>query len=87
MVRFPEDSVIVKPPDPLETRSLEVPRDLPFLASLSWSDRRYRELPPQDMLSRYEAGWRHRGVLADPSEEELGFIRALVARYGSWIRV
>jgi hypothetical protein len=83
---------MVKPPGPLEKRSAaaglsEVPRELPFLASLSWSDRRYRELPPDDMLRRYEAGWRHLGVLADPSEEELQFIRALVARYGSWIRV
>jgi hypothetical protein len=46
-----------------------VPRELPFLASLSWSDRAYRELPPADMLRRYEAGWRHLGVLADPSPE------------------
>jgi hypothetical protein len=82
---------MAKHPGPFDTRSadaaaLEVPRDLPFLASLSWSDRRYRELPLDDMLRRYEAGWRHLGVLADPSEEELQFIRALVARYGSWIR-
>jgi hypothetical protein len=79
---------MVKPPGPLATRSAglpEVPRDLPFLASLSWFDRLYRELPPEDMLRRYEAGWRHLGVLADPSEEEIQFIRALIARFGSWI--
>jgi hypothetical protein len=84
---------MAKHPGTLDARSAdaaalpELPRELPFLASLSWSDRRYRELSPLDMLRRYEAGWRHLGVLADPSEEELGFIRALVARYGSWIRV
>lgn len=68
------------PEDPLE-----IPAELPFLESLSWSDRRYRELPLIDILCRYEAGWRHLGVLADPSEEELQFVRALIVRFGSWI--
>ncbi|HEY0783614.1 MAG TPA: hypothetical protein VGE98_14235 [Thermoanaerobaculia bacterium] len=66
---------------------LAIPADLPFLASLSWFDRDFRNLAPIDMLSRYEAGWRHRGVLAEPSEEELRFIRALVHRFGSILDV
>lgn len=68
-------------PDPV------LPDSLPFLESLSWSDRNYRELPLIDMLRRYEAGWRHLGVLADPSPEEWDFIRELVARFGSHLHV
>jgi hypothetical protein len=66
---------------------IAVPDGLPFLESLSWSDRNFRDLPLLDMLRRYEAGWRHLGVLADPSPEEWDFIRTLVARFGSFLRV
>lgn len=66
---------------------LEMPAELPFLKSLSWFDPRWRELAPMDMLRRYEGGWRHRGVLADVSEQELRFIRDLVAHYGSFLDV
>lgn len=66
---------------------ISIPDRLPFLESLSWFDRTYRNLPPLDMLRRYEAGWRHKGVLADPSPEELDFIRELVKRYKSFLDV
>ena len=66
---------------------IAVPTDLPFLASLSWSDRLWHELEPLDMLRRYEAGWRYKGVLAEPSAEEEAFIKALVQRYGSVLDV
>ncbi len=68
-------------PDPVP------PDSLPFMESLSWSDRNYRDLPLIDMLRRYEAGWRHLGVLADPTPEEWGFLRALVARFGSHLNI
>ncbi|HEX3557132.1 MAG TPA: hypothetical protein VIA62_28230 [Thermoanaerobaculia bacterium] len=64
-----------------------IPERLPFLASISWFDRDYRDLPPLDMLRRYEAGWRYKGVLADPSDEEWSFIRELVKRFGSYLDV
>ena len=64
-----------------------VPERLPFLESISWFDRLYRDLSPLDMLRRYEAGWRYKGVLADPSPEEWAFIRELVRRFGSYIDV
>jgi hypothetical protein len=66
---------------------IALPQHLPFLESLSWFDRGWRDLPLLDMLRRYEAGWRHLGVLADPSPEEWDFIRALIARFGSHLRV
>ena len=73
-------------PDPAAPDIL-IPEELPVLESLSWSDRSYRDLSPLDMLRRYESGWRHLGVLADPSPEEWDFIRALVARFGSFLHV
>jgi hypothetical protein len=66
---------------------LRIPRDLPFLESLSWFDRLWRDLAPLDMLRRYEAGWRYLGVTAAPSPEEWELIRSLVARYGSHLDV
>jgi len=66
---------------------LVVPDELPFLESLSWFDAGWRELSPFEMLQRYERGWRHRGVTADPSPEELAFVRALVERFGSALDV
>lgn len=70
------------------TGDIPVPEDLPFLESISWFDRDcFRDLAPLDMLRRYESGWRHLGVLADPSPEEWVFIKALVARFGSVLDV
>ena len=64
-----------------------IPAELPFLASISWFDPQYRDLPPLEMLRRYESGWRFLGVLAEPTPEERRFIRDLVACYGSVIDV
>jgi len=69
------------------TDEIAVPERLPFLESISWFDSRYRDLAPIDMLRRYEAGWRYKGVLADPSPEEWAFIRGLVQRFGSYLDV
>lgn len=70
-----------------ETDDIHVPEHLPFLASISWFDRDYRNLALVDILSRYEAGWRHLGVLGDPSPEEWVFIKALIDRFGSFLHV
>jgi hypothetical protein len=69
------------------TGEIPVPEQLPFLKSISWFDQDYRNLSLLDMLRRYESGWRHLGVLGDPTPEEWAFIRALVARFGSIIDV
>ena len=66
---------------------ITVPEHLPFLESLSWFDRNYRDLPLLDVLRRYESGWRYLGLLAEPTPEEWDFIRALVARFGSFLDV
>lgn len=66
---------------------LRVPEELPFLESISWFDRDYRDLSPLDMLRRYESGWRHLHVLGEPSAEEWTFIRRLVEHFGSTLDV
>ena len=66
---------------------IAIPEDLPFLKSLSWSDRGYEGLSPLELLMRYESGWRWLGVLEDPSPEEWAFIRELVARFGSFLEL
>ncbi|MBN1605627.1 MAG: hypothetical protein JW940_03300 [Polyangiaceae bacterium] len=62
-----------------------VPDELPFLEAVSWYDRRPRELSAREMLSRYEAGWRFRGVLCEPTGQERAWIRYLAQRFGSII--
>ena len=64
-----------------------MPEELPLLAAISWFDAEYRNLPPLDILRRYEAGWRYKGVLAEPSAEEWRFIRALAREFGSYLDV
>jgi hypothetical protein len=76
-----------RPGEHPERSTIHVPESLPFLEALSWFDVEWRSLPPLDMLRRYETGWRHRGVLADPSAEELDFVRTLARRYGSVLDV
>jgi hypothetical protein len=70
-----------------KSAEIAVPERLPFLDSISWFDRNPRDLAPLDMLRRYEAGWRYKGVLADPSPEEWAFIQELVRRFGSYLDV
>lgn len=63
------------------------PARLPLLESLSWFDADPYALEPLEMLRRYEAGWRHAGVLGDATAEELAYIRELVRAFGSVIDV
>lgn len=66
---------------------IEVPAELPFLESVSWFDACWRQLSPLEMLQRYERYWRHRGVTADLSPQEIDFVRSLIRRFGSVIDV
>ncbi len=57
------------------------PERLPFLEAISWYDRDPYQLPPDQMLIRYEASWRHLGVLGELSDEERAWVRYLVETY------
>ncbi len=65
----------------------ERPERLPLLEAISWFDAEPYALSPFEMLQRYESGWRHRGVLADASAEELAYIATLARVFGSHLRV
>jgi len=69
----------------MSTMLQDVPARLPFLEAISWYDRAPHRLSPRQMLTRYEAGWRFVGVLAEPSREERDWICYLVERHGSTI--
>lgn len=69
------------------TATPERPRKLPLLEAISWFDADPYALSPFEMLKRYESGWRHLGVLADPSAEELAYVTVLARTYGSHLRV
>ncbi len=63
----------------------DVPAGLPFLQAVCWQTKDIRRFTLFEMLSRYESGWKYRGVLADLEGEELEFVRRLVKEFGSWI--
>jgi hypothetical protein len=60
---------------------------LPFLTSLCWQGAQpsIGHLSERDILNLYERNWRLRGVMADPSEQEVTFIRRIAAEYHSWL--
>jgi hypothetical protein len=64
---------------------VSVPQKLPFLEAVCWQTENPYRLSPEEMLCRYERGWRYRGVVADLEEEERQFVQNLGQRYGSWI--
>lgn len=71
----------------METMTATQPRptNLPFLQALGWQGGDMRRLADEDMLARYERGWRYLGVLAELDAEERDFVRDLAQRHGSWL--
>lgn len=65
--------------------NLEIPTQLPFLEAICWQTSNVKQFTPNEMLNRYERGWHYRGVLAEPSKEELAFIEQLAKFYYSWL--
>jgi hypothetical protein len=59
--------------------------ELPFLKAICWQTADIKQLTPAEMLSRYEQGWQYRGVLGQPSAEELLWIAEISHCYGSWL--
>ncbi|MBV5259731.1 hypothetical protein FLX56_15045 [Synechococcus moorigangaii CMS01] len=71
-----------------ETRSqnLKHPQRLPFLEAICWQTEDVYRFTPQQMLSRYERGWRYRNIFQSPEKEELEFIEKLAKHYHSWLQ-
>lgn len=59
------------------------PQHLPFLEALAWQRHDIAHLSPEQELSLYERNWRLLGIIAQPSKEELDYIRELARRHGS----
>lgn len=64
------------------------PRDLPFLVALSWQGHGddVQHLTDREILSRYERGWRFRGIIADLGKDEIDFIRQIAKAHDSWLQ-
>ena len=60
---------------------------LPFLESVCWQTDNVYRFTEEEMLSRYERGWRYRDLLNNLEGGELDFVKELVERYNSWLDV
>ena len=66
-------------------KQIDIPAKLPFLKAVCWQTKDVTHFTLSEMLSRYENGWKYRGVLAELEGEELLFVRSLAKKAGSWI--
>ncbi|GAA6618767.1 hypothetical protein [Scytonema sp. NUACC26] len=64
-----------------------ISKKLPFLEAICWQTENVYQFTPEEMLSRYERGWRYREIFNNLEGEELNFLRELAERYHSWLLV
>lgn len=62
------------------------PKKLPFLEAICWQTEDVYHFTPEEMLSRYERGWRYRQLFDNLEGEELNFLKDLAKRYNSWLQ-
>ena len=60
---------------------------LPFLESICWQTDNAYQFTEEEMLSRYERGWRYRDIFSNLEGDELKLVKDLVKRYNSWLDV
>ncbi len=66
------------------TKTIQIPQKLPFLEFLCWQLKTPKTLTLEEILSRYERGWKYRSFF-ELSQEELDFLQTLAQRYHSWL--
>jgi len=66
---------------------INVPQKLPFLESICWQTTDVYRFTPEEMLSRYERGWRYHDLFNNLEGEELDFLKNLTIRYQSWVQL
>jgi hypothetical protein len=66
--------------------SSAMPERLPFLESICWQTSNVYLFTPEQILSRYERGWRYRSVFGNLEGEELAFLQELAKTYHSWLQ-
>jgi hypothetical protein len=69
--------------EPVET---SIPEKLPFLEAICWQTENVYRFTPEQMLSRYERGWRYRKLFDNLEGEELDFLKNLTIHYQSWLQ-
>lgn len=67
--------------------TISMPRRLPFLEAICWQTRDVYQFTPEQMLRRYERGWKYRTLFGGLEETELNFLRELAQHYKSWLQV
>lgn len=67
------------------TNSVIAPKKLPFLESICWQTADVYRFTPEQMLSRYERGWRYHDIFNNLEGEELNFLKELARSYKSWL--
>jgi hypothetical protein len=60
-------------------------RKLPFLEAICWQTEDVYRFTPEQMLSRYERGWRYRKLFSNLEGEEFNFVKELAQQHQSWI--
>jgi hypothetical protein len=63
-----------------------IPKRLAFLEAICWQTEDVYRLPLEQMLSRYERGWRYRQLFGNPEGDELDFLKKLAKHYQSWLQ-
>lgn len=63
-----------------------IPEKLPFLEAICWQTENVYRFSPEEMLSRYERGWRYRDLYNNLEGEELDFLKKLAKQYHSWLQ-
>ncbi|MEM9275413.1 MAG: hypothetical protein AAGA80_20965 [Cyanobacteria bacterium P01_F01_bin.143] len=63
-----------------------IPETLPFLEAICWQTENVYRFEPEQMLSRYERGWRYRNLFNNLEGQELDFLKQLAKQYDSWLQ-
>lgn len=63
-----------------------MPKALPFLEAICWQTDDVYRFDNEQMLSRYERGWRYRSMYNNLEDRELDFVTELAKRYDSWLQ-
>jgi hypothetical protein len=66
--------------------SKSMPEKLPFLEAICWQTENVYRFAPEQMLSRYERGWKYRNLFNNLEGKELDFLKQLAKQYNSWLQ-
>lgn len=71
----------------MNAQTAYVPDKLPFQESICWQTANVYEFTLEEMLGRYERGWKYRNLFNNLGDDELEFIKKIAEFYDSWLKV